>query len=69
MRIVSRPYTGTRSGLARTSRPPGPVAEQINLPCWRSENEVESLETLASLMVEYGLTPEEPDVSSVLLQQ
>jgi hypothetical protein len=45
------------------------VAEQINLPCWRSENEVESLETLASLMVEYGLTPEEPDVSSVLLQQ
>jgi hypothetical protein len=30
---------------------------------------MESLETLASLMVDYGLTREEPDVSSVLFRQ
>jgi hypothetical protein len=45
------------------------VAEQINLPAWKSESDTESLEALASLMVEYGLASEEPDVSSVLFQQ
>jgi NitT/TauT family transport system substrate-binding protein len=57
-----RSYLSDQAGL------PGPVAEQINLPAWKSENDIDSLEALASLMVEYGLLPEEPDVSSILFQ-
>jgi ABC-type nitrate/sulfonate/bicarbonate transport system substrate-binding protein len=58
-----RSYLSDKAGL------PGPVAEDINLPAWKGENDVESLEALASLMVDYGLAQEEPDVSSVLIQQ
>ncbi|MGH2821091.1 MAG: ABC transporter substrate-binding protein [Actinomycetota bacterium] len=55
-----------RAYLSDKAELPASLAKQIDLPLWKAESDTQSLEALASLMVEYGLASEEPDVSSVL---
>jgi NitT/TauT family transport system substrate-binding protein len=57
-----------RTYLSEEAELPASLAREINLPLWKSENDTDSLELLASLMVDSGLVSEEPDVSSVLFQ-
>lgn len=55
-----------RGFLPEASELPAEAAKAVTLPQWRAENDRESLELLAQLMVKYGLTEQEPAVDDVL---
>lgn len=55
-----------RNFLPEASELPPEAAKAVTLPQWRGENDRESLDLLAELMVKYRLADEEPSVDDLL---
>ena len=55
-----------RSFLPEASELPAEAAKAVTLPQWRAQNDRESLELLAELMVKYRLAEQEPAVDDLL---
>ncbi len=55
-----------RSFLPEASELPAEAAKSVTLPQWRAQNDRESLDLLAQLMVKYRLADEEPAVDDLL---
>lgn len=55
-----------RSFLPEASELPPEAAKAVTLPQWRAQNDRESLDLLAQLMVKYRLVEEEPAVDDLL---
>jgi NitT/TauT family transport system substrate-binding protein len=55
-----------RKVLLEYTEIPPEAAEQINLPSWRPELTVDTIERLSELSLEYGLIEEQPDLQQLI---
>ncbi len=66
LRYASEHPDEVREVLTEYTSIPPEVAREINLPSWRPELTVETIELLSQLSVEYGLIEAQPDLSQLI---